>query len=251
MTSLPSSPRAARTVQSRTSGQWARMRSSDKRGVEPVPAAEVDRIAGPVNVVEVAVLVAVHQVAGQVVAVQAGAAGVHRVIPVPDRQRRRLHGDHPDLAGRDLLAGPRVHQDDLGERLRLADAAVVALAAGAVADPEAAIAHLRGAERVVEPGAGEADDAVLAVGVVAADGDQAADVRLVRAVAAVRPESHRADITGGQVVAGQLGPRDGEAEDRGRAPALDGVDDHLAAVARTCRPAPTGTAARTRCRAPR
>src|SRR6202035_3799014 len=144
-----------------------------QHGIEPVPVAEIDRVAGPVNVIEVAVLVAVHQVAGQVIAVQAGAEGRGRVVPVPDRQRRRLHGDLSHLARRNLIAGLGIHQDDLSERERLADAAVVALAAEVVAYPDPAVAHLRGAERVVEPGAGQADDAVLAVGEVAADGDQA------------------------------------------------------------------------------
>jgi hypothetical protein len=77
---------------------------------------------------------------------------------------------------------------------------------------------------------GQADDSAVLVGVVTADGDQAADVRLVRAVPAVRPEPDRADVALRQVVAGQLGPGDGEAVHCGRPPPLDGVEDDLAAA---------------------
>src|ERR1700743_3813193 len=75
--------------------------------------------------------------------------------------------------------------------------------------PPPAVPHLGRSQRVVEPGPGQADDGAVGVGMVTADGDQAADVRLVRAVAAVRPEPDRADVAFGQVVAGQLGPGHG------------------------------------------
>ena len=78
---------------------------------------------------------------------------------------------------------------------------------------------------------GDADHALAAlIGEVAADRDQLADVRLVRAVAGGRPVAHRAEVAAGQVVAGQLRPGHREAEHPGRAPALDGVQHRQPAV---------------------
>ena len=57
----------------------------------------------------------------------------------------------------------------------------------------------------------------------------APDVRLVRAVAGVEPQAHRAQVTLGQVEAGKLGPGDSESEHPGRTPGLDRVEHRRAA----------------------
>ena len=58
-----------------------------------------------------------------------------------------------------------------------------------------------------------------------ADGDEAADVRLVRAVAGVEPDRDRVQVALCEVVSCHLCPGDREPEDSGRLPSLDGVED--------------------------
>src|SRR2546423_9009787 len=114
--------------------------------------------------------------------------------------------------------------------MRPSDAPSIVVGVGAVGDVERGVSHLGRADAVDEARPRYPYDALAGHGLVAADGDEAADVRLVRAVPGVEPDRHRVQVALAEVEAGQLGPGDRESENPGGAPAFDRLEHVLAAL---------------------